>query len=158
MTLTKESAFKALLENDLIRGLSEQQSRVFYNRGKAVKAKPGTVFINENERNGYIYLVLSGEIEVFLPDTIDRFSKVTLARRLPGHYVGEYSFLDGSHASASVKTIGDCVLFQIPHEEVETIFREDHQIGQVIYRNLLVNLVDRLRESHQELDVIQPFT
>jgi len=158
MVKTIDSAFNALLENDLIRGLSEEQSREFYNHGKAVKAKSGTVFINENARNRYIYLVLSGEVEVFLPDTADRFSKVTLARRLPGHYVGEYSFLDGSPASASVKTISDCVLFQIPHHEVDIVFREDHQVGQVIYRNLLVNLVDRLRESHQELDAIQPFT
>ena len=158
MAMTKESAFKALGENELIKGLSEEQARVFFDRGKAVKAKTDTVFISEGAPNGYIYMVLSGELEVFLPDTAERFSKVTLAKRVAGHYVGEYSFLDSSPASASVKTVGDCILFQIPHEEVENVFRTDHEIGQVIYRNLLTNLVDRLRESHHELDVIQPFT
>ena len=101
---------------------------------------------------------LSGELEVFLPDSAERFSKVVLARRAPGHYVGEYSFLDSSPASACVRTVGESVLFRIPHEEVENVFRMDHEIGQVIYRNLLINLVSRLRESHHELDVIQPFT
>jgi CRP-like cAMP-binding protein len=158
MVMTKESAFKALAENELINGLSEEQARVFFDRGKAVKAKADTVFISEGAPNGYIYMVLSGELEVFLPDTAERFSKVTLAKRLPGHYVGEYSFLDALPASASVKTVGDCILFQIPHAEVENVFRTDHEIGQVIYRNLLTNLVDRLRGSHQELDEIHPFT
>lgn len=144
--------------NDLVLGLSEEQARVFYERGKAVKAPADTVFINENAPNGYIYMVLSGELEVFLPDSVDRFSKVVLARRSPGHYVGEYSFLDSSPASASVRTVGESVLFRIPHEEVENVFRTDHEIGQVIYKNLLTNLVNRLRESHQELDMIQPFT
>jgi CRP-like cAMP-binding protein len=158
MTMTKEAAFERLVENDFLLGLSEDQARNFFDRGKAVKAAADTVFIKENAPNGYIYLVLSGELEVFLPDTADRFSKVTLARRTRGHYVGEYSFLDNSPASASVKTVGDCVLFQIPHEEVENVFRVDHEIGHVVYKNLLTNLVNRLRESHQELDIIQPFT
>lgn len=158
MTLTKESAFQALLENDMVQGLTKKQVRDFYERGKAVKAKEGTVFIQEGVDNSHMFLVLSGELEVFLPDSADRFSKITLARRTPGHYVGEYSFLDSSAASASVKTVGECVLFQIPHAEVEVLFSEDHGIGQVVYRNLLINLVDRLRDSHQELDMIQPFT
>ena len=158
MTMTKEAAFEALMDNDLILGLSEGQAREFFDRGKAVKAAGDTVFINEDAPNGYIYLVLSGELEVFLPDTAERFSKVTLAKRSRGHYVGEYSFLDASPASASVKTVGDCILFQIPHEEIQNLFRTDHEIGQVIYKNLLTNLVNRLRESHQELDIIQPFT
>lgn len=156
--MTKEAAFRALRDNDMLQGLSEEQAREFYEHGKAVKAKDGTIFIQEGVHNGHLFLVLSGELEVFLPDTVERFSKITMARRSAGHYVGEYSFLDFSTASASVKTVGDSVLFQIPHIEVEELFTADHGIGQVVYRNLLTNLVDRLRESHQELDMIQPFT
>lgn len=158
MTLTKEAAYGALLDNELIRGLSPAQAQVFYDCGKVVRAKPDTVFISEGTKNKHIYLVLSGEIEVFLPDNDNRFSKVTLAMRTHGHYVGEYSFLDASTASASVKTKEETVLFQISHDDAEDLFNTTPEIGRVIYRNLLVNLVTRLRESDQELDMIQPFT
>jgi len=158
MTLTKEAAYEALLANDLIRGLSPEQVQVFYTSGKVVRAKPDMVFISEGTSNKHIYLVLSGEIEVFLPDNENRFSKITLAMRTRGHYVGEYSFLDASPASASVKTNQETVLFQIAHIDAENLFNSTPDIGRVIYRNLLVNLVNRLRESDQELDMIQPFT
>lgn len=158
MTLTKETAYEALLENELIRGLSPDQAQVFYNSGKIVRAKPNLVFISEGTVNKHIYLVLSGEIEVFLPDNDKRFSRITLAVRTPGHYVGEYSFLDSSTASASVKTKRETVLFQISHDDAEDLFNSTPEIGRVIYRNLLVNLVTRLRESDQELDMITPFT
>lgn len=158
MTLTKDAAYAALLDNQLIQGLSPDQAQMFYENGKIVRAKPGTVFISEGSVNKHIYLVLSGELEVFLPDNENRFSKITLAMRTPGHYVGEYSFLDSSTASASVKTTQETVLFQIPHDAAEDLFNATPDIGRVIYRNLLLNLVTRLRESDQELDMIQPFT
>ena len=84
MRLTKEAAYGALLDNDLIRGLSPDQAQVFYKSGKVVRAKPDMVFISEGAVNKHIYLVLSGEIEVFLPDNENRFSKITLAVRTPG--------------------------------------------------------------------------
>ena len=158
MTLTKDAAYGALLDNQLIQGLSPDQAQVFYENGKVVRAKPGMVFISEGGVNKHIYLVLSGELEVFLPDNENRFSKITLAMRAPGHYVGEYSFLDSSTASASVKTNQETVLFQISHVDAESLFDSTPDIGRVIYRNLLLNLVTRLRESDQELDMIQPFT
>jgi CRP-like cAMP-binding protein len=158
MKLNKGVIFDVLQENDLIQGLSKEQAQKFYDRGKAVKAKPNTVIIHEGAPNNHLFLLLSGELEVFLPDSPERFSKVTMARRIPGNYVGEYSFMDSSPASASVKTVVKCILFQISHAAVEELFDCDPKIGQVMYRNLLLNLVGRLRESDHELDMIQPFT
>ena len=76
MTLTKDAAYGALLGNDFIRGLSPDQAHAFYECGKVVKAVSGTVFIIEGTFNKNLYLVLGGELEVYLPDNENRFSKL----------------------------------------------------------------------------------
>ena len=158
MSMTKETALQSLKDNDLLKDCDEQQVRVFFESGRPVKASEGTVFIHENKPNKHIFMVLKGELDVFLPDSEERFSMVHLAKREPGHYVGEYSMLDPNPASASVMTTVDSILFQISHEDLVHLFKDYPLLGQLVYRNMLVNMVTRLRESDQELDLLQPFT
>lgn len=146
-----------LQTNRLLQGLSPGQVQAIHDRGEAVEAAAGEVVISEGSAPQHIFLVLEGELEVFLPHNDNRFSEVGLSKLAPGDYAGEYSLLDKLPASASVRAVGPTVLYRVPQGEVKALFDADPGAGMVIYRNLLSTLVKRQRETDRELDLFGSF-
>lgn len=127
---------------------------IFY-RGSVIQIDDGDIIITEGRANTALYVVLSGELEVNLPDQLDRVSGISLAARRAGDCVGEYSFLDHRPASASVSANQPTELFKIAHNTFEELLDTHSDLARRIYRNLLVSLVDRLRASNAELDLFR---
>jgi len=143
------STYNAVRDNALVEGLSPAQLESFYNAGEKVSIAPGEILIREGQGSNYLYLVLSGRLEIYHPDIQGNF---TLALCDPGHYVGEYAFIDSEPASATVKVTQPSEFFKIGHDTLKLLFKSDSDLGQVVYRNLLTNLVTRLRLMDKEFD------
>lgn len=144
------SSYETLGDNALVKGLSPAQLESFYNAGESVSVEPGEILVHQGHGSTNLYLLLSGELEVYHPDNPERF---TLAMCNPGDYVGEYAFIDSEQASATVKATQPSDLFKISHENVKLLFESDTDIGRIVYRNLLTNLVGRLRKMDKEFDL-----
>jgi CRP-like cAMP-binding protein len=112
--------------------------------------------IEEGQQVADLFVVIRGELEVFLPKTKSRLRRVRIARVGPGDRIGEYSFVDKNPASASVASRIQTEVFGIPQVEFERKLEADPAFGQVVHRNLLRLLVARLREENQQLDLFQP--
>ena len=107
----------------------------------------GEHLLEAGAANSNLYLILDGELRVYLTD-----------RNLPaqavlgaGDCVGEMSLLDGQTASALVLAAKDSKLIAVPHEVLWSLVDCSHGVA----RNLLAILSGRMRDSNQALVALQ---
>lgn len=133
------------------RGLSDEECGLIERSGEWVRARRGQIVIAEQKSNKAVYIVAEGSVDVRLSDSAG--VNIDLASLGPGMLIGEYSFVDGLPAAASAVTATEAVLFRITHEKFNEILEGHDRIGRIVYRNLLVILVARLRAVNAELDL-----
>lgn len=112
-----------------------------------LKLERGDHLLEAGAANSNLYLILDGELRVYLTD-----------RNLPaqavlgaGDCVGEMSLLDGQAASALVLAARDTRLMAVPHEVLWSMVDCSHGVA----RNLLAILSGRMRDSNQALVAMQ---
>lgn len=140
-------------DNRLVRGLSRKQAGLLFAAGNVASAEAGTIIVNEGDVVDRLYILLSGEVQVFLPRTSQRVAAVNLNRLREDDCFGEYAFIDERPASASVSASTDSELYEIAHDRLHEMLSTHADIGCIVYRNLLRILVERLRASNAELDL-----
>lgn len=133
--------------------LPEALCQLLYDTGDIVREPAGKVIVNESEKLDRLFILLSGEIEVFLPVNERRVSEVRLTHFRPGDCFGEYAFIDRQPASASIRAVEDSEVFSIPHTTLREFLDTHHSVASIVYQNLLRILVGRLRASNAELDL-----
>lgn len=68
--------------------------------------KRNSIVITEGDRSSSLYVILSGEVKVFVSDSV---GNINIVNRLgPGDYFGELSLIDEEPRSASVEAISRC--------------------------------------------------
>ncbi len=143
-----------LARNHLLKGLQAGHLQLIEKSGKTIQVPPHETVIYEDRPNEYIYLIVSGSVNVILPDASGH-TGVPLANLKPGDCFGEYSFVDHQPPNTRVLAAEPTELFQLRHSELEALLESNPVIGQMIYRNLLTHLVDRLRDSNAELEMFR---
>jgi len=104
-----------------------------------------TVFSGEKlleigQKNSSLYLILEGELHVYL-DSRDLTEHAVLGA---GECVGELSLIDGRAASALVIAARDTCVLAVPHHQVWSLVDNSHGIA----RNLLCVLAGRIRNDN----------
>ncbi len=154
--MSTDRLLAGLKQSAVLRGLASAGLESLERAGSAVALDAGEVIIEEGERVKDLFVVIRGELEVFLPKTESRMTRIRVARKVPGDCIGEYSFVDKNPASASVAAKVPSEVFRISQAEFEQKLDADPAIGRTVYRNLLRLLVARLREDNQLLDLFRP--
>jgi CRP-like cAMP-binding protein len=147
-------SIQQLIRNHLLKGLHADHLRLIDEAGKMIRVSPHETVIHEDRPNEYIYLVVSGSVNVILPDALGGVG-VPLANLKPGDCFGEYSFVDSQPPSTRVLAAEPTELFQLRHSELDALLESNPVMGKTIYRNLLTHLVDRLRGGNAELDMFR---
>jgi diguanylate cyclase (GGDEF)-like protein len=111
------------------------------------KLERGDHLLEAGAANTHLYLILGGELRVYLQGR-DLPEQAVLAR---GDCVGEMSLLDGRPASALVLAANDSEVLAIPHEVVWFLVDCSHGVA----RNLLAIISGRVRDSNQALVSMQ---
>jgi CRP-like cAMP-binding protein len=111
------------------------------------KLERGDHLLEAGATNIHLYLILGGELRVYLQGR-DMPEQAVLAR---GDCVGEMSLLDGRPASALVLAAQDSEVLAIPHEVVWFLVDCSHGVA----RNLLAIVSGRVRDSNQALVSMQ---
>jgi CRP/FNR family cyclic AMP-dependent transcriptional regulator len=78
------------------------------------------ILLSEGEQSHSMYLLLEGQLIVTRKEG-DK--DVTLGYINAGEVVGELSFLDQAPRSATVRTVTDCKLAQIPLKTIDEVFK-----------------------------------
>jgi CRP-like cAMP-binding protein len=152
-----EDDVKKLASHRLFTGLSiEMQSAIWDRCSKRGLAK-GEAILSEGASNSTLFVVLSGSVAVTLPErsgAISRVSRVDLARLGAGAIFGEYSMFDGKSVSAAVAAGGPTTLACLARRDLDLVLGDDAAASRLFYGNLVLLLIERLREKNHELDVL----
>ncbi len=140
----------------IFEGLGPDTLTAVADAGQVIAAKAGERLIEEGQTNTHLLLVLGGAVEVRLLESQDRYSGVRLATCQSGDCIGEYAFVDGKPASASVIAVEPSELFKIHYSQLAHVLAKNDTLGRIFYRNLLVHLVKRLRAANAEFDLFRP--
>jgi sigma-B regulation protein RsbU (phosphoserine phosphatase) len=106
-----------------------------------VDIPPHFKLLSRGEYNATLYLILSGQIRIFIGGTDSNH----FLERGPGDCIGDMSIIDGKPTSASVITQTHCRLLKISKDEFWTLLAP---IPGVV-KNLLTIFVERMRASNQ---------
>jgi CRP-like cAMP-binding protein len=123
-----------------------------------ITLKSGEFILTEGTPGEGLYVVLEGEVEVFLPARGGtgslRPTRIRLARLGPGRCLGEYGVIDDQASSASAAALTPTRLCFLPKAKFRGLLERNDQVGRIVYANLLRYLVGRLRSKDKELDVV----
>ncbi len=153
------SADRAILADSVVfRYISPSDLDSVVSASEVVTRKPGELVLSEGTPGDGLYIVLEGEIEVFMPKRAPsgghRATRVRLNRLGPGRCLGEYGLIDDRPSSASAAALIPTRLCFLPKAAFRRLVDRDAQFGRVVYANLLGYLVSRLRGKDKELDLI----
>jgi len=124
--------------------------------GRSLSLSEGRILMEEGDPVHSIYCILEGEVDILVPEDYQYRDDMNWVNLLvDGMCIGEYSFVDGQPASATVRANTAVELFEITHEALSRILDEDVGLRARVYGNLLQSLVERLRNTNIYIDYLQ---
>ncbi len=148
-----------LKTTEIFAGLEETAFTPFNSGGEVIEFSTGNPVITEGQTEKFLYIVLDGLVEVYLPHQtpnpeLERENTIELTELTKGDCFGEYGLIDDQPASASVIAIEQTKLFKISKDSFESILGSSDTIAKTIYKNLLTILVNRLRDNNATKGVL----
>jgi CRP/FNR family transcriptional regulator, cyclic AMP receptor protein len=105
----------------------------------------GTNIFRKGEPGNAIYIVASGEVEIFVEDTTG--GRIVFETAKSGDFFGELSLLDGDPRSASARAISDARTLKVDRGDLQTLFGR-HPAAAM---DILAVIGRRLREADKLL-------
>ncbi len=117
-----------------------------------VEFQSGQMIFRRTDPGGAIFIVASGEVEVFIEDSTG--SRIVFEKVQPGHFFGELSLLDGESRSASAQATAMTRALRIDRQDLENLFAR-HPTAAM---DVLGVIGRRLREADRLLGVRPRFS
>ena len=136
-----------LARNKLLRDIRLEYVEHMLEDCQVTSLKRGETLLERGQKNSSLYLVLEGELRVYLGGR-DLSEHAVLG---PGECVGELSLIDGGNSSALVIAAEDTRMLVVPHDKVWLLVDSSHDIAH----NLLGILVGRIRNNNL-MQVVAP--
>jgi CRP/FNR family transcriptional regulator, cyclic AMP receptor protein len=111
--------------------------------GRKKRVASGNFLIREGEPTDALYIVLDGSLAV----SVEALGGEVIAHLGSGEVVGEMSFVDSRHPSATVKAAGEALVWSIPRLQLATKLLQDKEFACHFYHAVAVFLSDRLRDT-----------
>jgi CRP-like cAMP-binding protein len=105
-----------------------------------VSLKAGEILILQGKRIEYLYILLDGQMSVYVGNDGDR----QIAVLLPGEIVGEISFVDNRMPTASVRALRESRVLALNKSDLSTKLARDYGFAARFYRAIAIFLADRL--------------
>lgn len=105
----------------------------------------GQIVFRKGEPGNSIYIVASGEIEIYVEDTTG--GRIVFETAKAGDFFGELSLLDGDPRSASAKAISDSKALKVDRQDLQLLFQR-HPAAAM---DILAVIGRRLREADKLL-------
>ncbi len=127
--------------------LSDREFEWLLRVGRLETIPAGVTLIHEGDPISALYLVLDGTLSV----TIGALGGREIARLSAGDVVGEMSFLDRRSTSATVRAVGEVLLWSIVRSQLAAKLSEDSSFAAHFYHALGIWLSHRLRGTMSRL-------
>jgi len=152
-------SYRTILAGSVVfQGLPATELDPVLSASELITRRPKEQILSEGSPTDGLYIVLEGEVEVFLPERAAsgalRPSRIRLGRLGPGRCLGEYGVIDDQPSSASVEALAPVTLCFLSKARFRQLVERHDRIGRIAYANLLRYLVSRLRAKNKELDIL----
>lgn len=127
----------------LLSGLSLRQARVFALMSKLEHFKPGELVIRQGDFSRDMYVIVDGNLEVWIERGDDRKVLATLGR---GAVMGEAGYF-GQRRTASVSSVSPVRLLRFDSNDLERLRRRFPWIAATVFRNLNRVQAERLARA-----------
>ena len=117
-----------------------------------VEFQPGQLIFRRTDPGGAIFIVASGEVEVFIEDTTG--ARIVFETVTAGHFFGELSLLDGESRSASAQALKPTRALRVDRQDLEQLFARHPGAAM----DILGVIGRRLREADKLLGVRPRFS
>lgn len=104
---------------------------------REVTFEPGEVLISAGAVEDWLFVIVSGEVEVVRPDHVVRLG--------PGSVVGELAVLDPEQRTATVTAVATTLTFRLDKPAFDAALQDRPEIAQ----GVITELVRRVRERHE---------
>jgi CRP-like cAMP-binding protein len=134
----------------LCQGLSEPHKKRLADIGSEICLPEGAWLFREGQEAGWFYVLHRGVVE--LSTKVDDVLELPIRiLRIPGDCFGSSGLIAPYTYSLSAHCLADCTLFAIKLVDLQQLILQDYELGCRIMTNLAQHLLNRLRESRQEL-------
>ena len=134
----------------LFRGLSESQLHRLSAVAKEVQIQKGQLLMHEGERAEELFVVKEGAVEL-LSKVEDGFELPIAILRNPGSCTGTSALVAPYVYSLSARCAEEGTMLVIKRVDLQKLIMEDCGLGFTVMTNLAQHLLDRLKETRQEL-------
>lgn len=136
----------------LFERFNEEERELLASQLDEVEFQAGQMIFRRTDPGGAIFIVASGEVEVFIEDSTG--SRIVFETVKPGHFFGELSLLDGESRSASAQALVVTRALRIDRQDLENLFAR-HPTAAM---DVLGVIGRRLREADRLLGVRPRFS
>jgi CRP-like cAMP-binding protein len=138
----------------LFEGLSQQQLERIAAVCVERRYHAGEEIVAEFSRGDEMYLIKDGTALVQISIRAEQGEgeggeggRRTIARLMPGQYVGEQAMVDDAVRSATVVSEDEAVLLSLARADIERLCEEDPRLGYLFMRNIAEELSFKLRNT-----------
>ena len=136
----------------LFKGLSESQLLRLEVITKEKQVKEGHFLMHEGQKGEALFVLKEGAVEL-LTTVNDDFELPIAILRNPGDCTGTSSLLEPYLYSLSARCVKNSVIVIIQQTDLKYMMQKDHELGCAIMKNLAQHLLDRLKETRQEVKI-----
>jgi len=119
---------------------------------KEERIKKGQFLMHEGQKAEKLFVLKEGHVEL-LTTVNDDFELPIAILRNPGDCTGTSSLLEPFLYSLSARCAKDGIIVIIQQTDLKQLMEKDHELGCTIMKNLAQHLLDRLRETRQEVKI-----
>lgn len=121
--------------------LTDRQIEQLIERGTRCTLPAGTAIFSKGDPGSRMYVVLSGQVEIFLQ--VSDVETLAVSVLDPGDFFGEMALVDGGPRSAGARTIGSSELFVLDR----SAFLELLTVSTEVLSGLFVGITESLRAT-----------
>ena len=148
---TPSDNLKIIEKIPLFRGLSLNQVHQLLDASQMTTYPKDRLLCLEGDKSTDMFILLAGQLVV-------RKEDVELARVTPVEVIGEMGMVTSQPRSATVQVVEEATVLWISKMKFEVVLKNDADAAAKIYRNMLVTLCQRLRETNARLSQDPPET
>ena len=141
----------------LFKGLSESQFHSLSEITKEVHAQKGQFLIHEGQKAEELFVLKQGAVEMLTTvndDLVnDDFELPIAILQNPGDCTGISSLVEPYIYSLSARCFEDSESGGIKQSDLKNLMIANHELGCTLRKNLAKHLLDRLKETRQELKI-----
>lgn len=149
-----------LQETELFKGLSPEQIRKFLNICRTVRFSANEIIMKEGELGDSMYIIQEGSVEVIKrlilasledDESADKskvFTRIDAKGRHP--VFGEIALLQELKRTATVRSVTDCILYEIKKVDFLSLAESDFEFGYRILLNMAGMVSERLRKADED--------